>query len=233
MQLEVDGEIVNIPEEINVGIYQEVNKNPDKYKNTLHLISLFTNMTIHELKNLNKEQIQLIEGFLGNKLVLPDKNELVLTFEHEGIEYGLENDWSKLSWGAWVDFEVYSSEEKIYHNIDKIMAILYRPLVKQNKKNPLKYQIVPYKSEEIEERAEIMKTVPVRYWLGASTFFLQIVTIYINSIRSSLESMMKLRLATMRGLKMMPKFIQKRLPLDSILPSLTNSQKKMLQNLTK
>ena len=36
MQLEVDGEIVNIPEEINVGIYQEVNKNPDKYKNTLH-----------------------------------------------------------------------------------------------------------------------------------------------------------------------------------------------------
>ena len=233
IELVIDDEVVSIPEELNIGMYQEINKNQIKYKNPLHLISLFTNMTIHELKNLKTDQIQLIEGFLGDKFTLPTKTELVLTFEYEGVEYGLENDWSKLAWGAWVDFEVYSADDTIFTNIDKIMAILYRPVVSKDKKNPMKYKIVPYKSEEIEERAEVMKLVPVRYWLGASTFFLQIVNIYITSIKASLESKLKLQQMTMVGWKKLPKFIQKRLPLDSILPSLTNSQKKMLESFMK
>ena len=190
-------------------------------------------MTVHELKNLQKDQVELIEGFLSSRLVLPDNNKLVMTFEYQGIEYGLENDWSKLAFGAWVDFEVYCSDDKIYENLHRIMAVLYRPVISKDKKNPLKYKIAPYKSEEIEDRADIMKLVPVSIWLGASVFFLEIVNIYINSIKSSLELTMKIQERTTKAWKMMPKWIQKVLPLDFISPSLTASQKKILQSLAK
>jgi hypothetical protein len=233
IELVIDDEVVNVPEEITLGIYQEINSQPERYKNNLQMISLFTNLTVHELKNMTKEQIELIEGFVGSKMVFPNENELVLTFEYQGVEYGLENDWSKMAFGAWVDLEVYSAEEKIHQNLDKIMAVLYRPIISKDKKDPKKYKIAPYKSEEIEPRAEIMKLVPVRYWLGVSTFFLQIVSIYIDNMKSSLNMMNEQQRMIMKGWKMLPKWIQKKLPLDSILPSPTNWQKKILQGLKK
>lgn len=231
-ELVVDDEVIEIPEEITLGMYQEINKAPDRYKNNLQAISLFTGLTVRELKNLDVETVKLIEAYIGNRFTLPDKNELVLTFEHNGVLYGLENDWSKLAFGAWVDFEVYSSDN-IYSNLDKIMAILYRPVISQDKKDKLKYKIVPYKSEEIEERAEVMRLTPARYWMGASLFFSQVVNIYIDNIRDSLSSMNRMRMLTMEGWKRLPKFLRKRLSLDSILPSFTDSQIKILQNLTK
>jgi hypothetical protein len=233
IELVIDDEVINVPEEITLGIYQEMNKQPERYKNPLQTISLITGLSVHELKNLNKDQIQLIEGFISTRFIIPDEKELVLTFEHNGIEYGLENDWSKMAWGAWVDLEVYSSEENIHQNLDKIMAVLYRPIISKDKKDPKKYTILPYKSEEIEPRAEIMRIVPVRYWLGVAGFFFQVVSIYINNIKSSLNTMNKQNQWTMKGWKMMPKWLQKKLPLGSILLSPTNSQKKILQNLMK
>ncbi len=230
LELMIGDDVLQVPEEITIGIYQEFQKNPEKYKDPLRIISMYTGLTMRELKNMDVESVKLIEYFISDKLVLPDKNELVMTFFQDGIEYGLENDWSKLPFGAWVDFEVYSSDN-IYENIDKIMAVLYRPVVSHDKKDPMKYTIAPYDSEEILERANIMRLVPVRYWLGASLFFSQIVSIYITNIRASLVQTMKLQKATMRGWKILPKFLRKRLPLDSILPSYTDSQKKMLQKL--
>lgn len=230
-ELVLGDEVINVPNEITLGIYQQLNKFPERYKSGIHIISAFTGISVRELKNMPMDSIKLVEAFLSDKMVIPDKTELVMTFEHDGVLYGLENDWSKLAFGAWIDFEVYSSDN-IYENLDKIMSILYRPVVWQDKKNPLKYKIKPYLSEEIDERAEVMRHVPVRFWLGASTFFLQIVEIYITIIKDSLASTMKKQELTMRGWKILPKFIQKRLPLDSILPSFTDSQKKMLQNLT-
>ena len=233
IELVVDDKVVNVPNEVTLAIYQEMNKNPERYKNPLQVISLFTGLTIHELKNMNKEQIELIEVFVSSKIQIPEEKQLVLTFEHEGIEYGLENDWSKMAYGAWVDLEVYSAEEQIHQNLDKIMAVLYRPIVSKDKKDPKKYKIVPYKSEEIEPRADIMKLVPVRYWLGVAGFFLQVVSIYINNIKSSLNTMNAQNKLILKGWKKMPKFLQKILPLDSILHSPTNSQKKILRNLNR
>lgn len=233
IELVVDDKVVNVPNEVTLAIYQEMNKNPERYKNPLQVISLFTGLTIHELKNMNKEQIELIEVFVSSKIQIPEEKQLVLTFEHEGVEYGLENDWSKMAYGAWVDLEVYSAEEQIHQNLDKIMAVLYRPIISKDKKDLKKYKIVPYKSEEIEPRADIMKLVPVRYWLGVAGFFLQVVSIYINNIKSSLNTMNAQNKLILKGWKKMPKFLQKILPLDSILHSPTNSQKKILRNLNR
>ena len=113
------------------------------------------------------------------------------------------------------------------------MAVLYRPIISKDKKDPKKYKIAPYKSEEIDERADIMKEVPVRYWLGVSGFFLQIVIQYINNIKSSLSLMNKQGEMMTKGWKILPKWMRKKLPLASILPSPTNWQKKILQGLRK
>ena len=65
-------------------------------------------------------------------------DELYNTFEFDGIEYGLENDWTKLSWGAWVDFQVLSSENT-QQNIHTIMAILYRPIISKGKRENIRF----------------------------------------------------------------------------------------------
>ena len=151
-------------------------------------------------------------------------DELYNTFEFDGIEYGLENDWTKLSWGAWVDFQVLSSENT-QQNIHTIMAILYRPVISKGKKG--KYKISPYKSSEIDERAEVFKDIPIKYWLGASGFFLLLSTIYINNIKNSLNWMKRINNWMTMGWKILPKWVKQRLPLDSILLSPTISAKKM------
>jgi hypothetical protein len=233
IELVIDDQVINVPEEMTIGMYQQINQFPDKYKNPLHLISLYTGLTLHELKNLKKEQIELIEGFLTTKVQYPESDKIIMTFEHEGVEYGLENDWSKLAYGAWVDFEVYCADEQIFNNLHKIMAVLYRPIISKDKKNPLKYKIEPYKSEDIDDRAELFRSIPVSIWLSASIFFLEIANIYTTNIKVSLESTLKMQLMITKYWTKMPKWMKKVLPLDFILPSLTPSQKRILQSLQK
>lgn len=229
LELVIGDEPIEIPNEVTLGMYQEMNKYPDKYTKGINVISLFTGITLRELKNQSVDTIQLLEAVVSQRFIIPERNELVMTFEHNGQLYGLENDWSKLAFGAWIDFEVYSSED-IYSNLHKIMAILYRPVIHQDKKT-LKYKIAPYNSDDIEERANVMRLAPVRFWLGASVFFSQIVSIYTTSIKSSLDTTHRLQKKTIKNWQKFPKFLRKILPLDFILPSYTSSQKKILQKL--
>ncbi len=133
LELVIDDEIVEVPDEITLGMYQQLMLNPQLYdSNPNMVISLFTGIPLPDLKNLQVEQIQLLQAFVGQRFVIPKEKELILTFEYNGIEYGLENNWSKLAWGAWVDFEVYSADN-IYANLHKIMSILYRPIISKDK----------------------------------------------------------------------------------------------------
>jgi hypothetical protein len=102
-------------------MYQEMNKFPEKYTKGINVISLFTGITLRELKNQSVETIELLEAIVSERFVIPQKNELVMTFEYNGQLYGLENDWSKLAFGAWIDFEVYSSED-IFSNMFSTFA---------------------------------------------------------------------------------------------------------------
>jgi len=233
LELVIDDEIVEVPDEITLGMYQQLMLNPQLYdSNPNMVISLFTGIPLPDLKNLQVDQIQLLQAFVSQRFIIPKENELILTFSYKDIEYGLENDWSKLAWGAWLDFEVYSADN-IYANLHKIMSILYRPIISKDKKNAKNYKIAPYKSDEIEYRAETMKEVPVSYWLGASQFFFSIAEIFIKNMQASLILENKMNEKILKGWTMLPKFLQKKLPLDSILISRTNSQKKTLPNLRK
>lgn len=229
-KLVIDDEVLELPDELTIGQYQQLTKYPERYKDNIQVLSLLTGLTVHELKNLTKEQIQLIDTVVGSKFKVENSDTVIFTFEHDGVEYGLENDWSKMAWGAWVDIEVYSSEN-VDDNIHKIMSVLYRPVIKPAGKKLNSYVIQPYKSEEIEARSEIMKDVPVRIWFGLSSFFLLIGHTYINSIKNSLNTEMTWRKYYLMGKKKLPQFLQKRLSDDFTFRSPTNWLKKIRQKL--
>jgi hypothetical protein len=205
----------DIPDELSIEQYQRLQvqrlflDNPDPAK----LLATYLDIPISEVKNANKEQVKFIEGFIFERLTKNITKDMIFTFDYDGVIYGFENDWKKLAWGAWQDLEFLSSQD-ITENIHKILAVLYRP-VKTMKGT--KYIIEEYDANTIEERAEKFKKIPVKIWFGSSQLFFCISSEYISNIKNSLESQMKIYRLMERGTKILPKWLQKRLPLDSIL----------------
>jgi hypothetical protein len=204
---------------------EEIKLNSDPVK----LLSIYLDMDVSEIKNAPKKDIDFVLAFLTNTMMKSNPTEMEYTFIHDGIEYGLDVEWDKLAWGAWSDLEVFSSEN-VDQNIHLILSILYRPVIS---KEGQKYKIVPYNSEEIIPRSEIMKKVPVYIWYNCANFFFLTVRLYITGLESSLIWKIKLMRLLQKGVKILPKFLQKRLHLDSISHSLFNSQEKILLNSNK
>lgn len=231
IEIVVKDKVIKVDEELNIGQYQSYIQNKTIYdKEPARMLALCLGIEYSELKNLPKEKVDFVSNYLTTQFFDVDiQDQTWEVFEHDGIEYGLENDWSKLAWGAWVDLEVFSSDN-IEQNIHRIMSILYRPIIDRKKG---KYIIAPYDSNTVEDRAETFKKLPLKYWFGASTFFLLISVIYINNMQSSLNTKIKTNQILMRGWKILPKWIRRKIPLGSILHSLSNLPKKTSQDFNK
>ena len=228
IQIEVEDKVVEVNPYLTIGQYQNLKRNMDSYKDDpTALLSLYTNIPVRQLKNLPLEQVKFVQEYITTQFT--DKSisdELHNVFTHNGVEYGLENNWQKLAWGAWVDLEVFSSDD-IEENIHLLMSVLYRP-IKERKKN--KYVLEPYDADTIEERANEFLTLPVNYWFGVSVFFFITVNLYMKDIESSLTMKNKLNQMIVKGWKILPKWVKRKLPLDSILTLPTNLQGKTLPN---
>lgn len=226
IEVVMEDKVIKVSPHMTIGQYQKFIKKQDIYKtNAAELLSLYLNISVDELRDLPLAQVKMVEDYITNEMSKDfSKDEMYQTFEFNGIEYGLENDWSKLSWGAWVDLQVYSSQN-LEESIHLIMSTLYRPVVSRDKKG--KYKIEKYKSEEIEDRAIQFKDLPILYWFGVASFFLLTSTLYTTNIKNSLVLTNKVNKMTMKGWEILPKWLQKRIPLDSILISPTNLRAKI------
>ena len=220
IELEIEDKIVQVKPHLTIQQYQRLKSNEEKYQNSsVETLSLYTDIPVNQLKDLPLEQINFVQEYITSQITSNSmKDELHNIFTHNGIEYGLENDWTKLAWGGWVDLEVFASD-KIEDNIHYIMAVLYRPVIDRKKG---KYTIKPYKADDIEDRANEFLTLPVNYWFGASVFFFITGNLYISNLESSLIMKNKLNRMMMKGWEILPKWVKKKLPLDSILISPTN-----------
>jgi len=231
IQIEVEDKVVEVNPYLTIGQYQNLKRNMDSYKDDpTALLSLYTNIPVRQLKNLPLEQVKFVQEYITTQFT--DKSisdELHNVFTHNGVEYGLENNWQKLAWGAWVDLEVFSSDD-IEENIHLLMSVLYRP-IKERKKN--KYVLEPYDADTIEERANEFLTLPVNYWFGVSVFFFITVNLYMKDIESSLTMKNRLNQMIVKGWKILPKWVKRKLPLDSILTLPTNLQGKTLPNFSR
>ena len=220
IQIEIEDKVVDVKPHLTIQQYQRLKSNEQKYQNSsVETLSLYTDIPVNQLKDLPLEQVNFVQEYITSQITNNSmKDELHNIFTHNGIEYGLENDWTKLAWGGWVDLEVFASD-KIEDNIHYIMAVLYRPVIDKKKG---KYTIKPYKADDIEDRANEFLTLPVNYWFGASVFFFITGNLYISNLESSLIMKNKLNRMMMKGWEILPKWVKKKLPLDSILILPTN-----------
>ena len=220
IELEIEDKIVQVKPHLTIQQYQRIKSNEQKYQNSsVETLSLYTDIPVNQLKDLPLEQVNFVQEYITSQITTNSmKDELHNIFTHNGVEYGLENDWTKLAWGGWVDLEVFASD-KIEDNIHYIMAVLYRPVIDKKKG---KYTIKPYKADDIEDRANEFLTLPVNYWFGASVFFFITGNLYISNLESSLIMKNKLNRMMMKGWEILPKWVKKKLPLDSILILPTN-----------
>ena len=228
IEIQLNDRVVKVKPEITIEQFQRLKAKEDLYKSSpADLLSMLLAVPVNELKDLPLNQMEFVQSYLMSQMTETSlKDELYNVFTYDGIEYGLENDWSKLAWGAWMDMEVFSSEN-IEENIHLIMAILYRPITE--KKNG-KYKIKPYKADEIEDRGYLFRQLPVKYWFGASSFFFLTATIYTSNIKSSLTWTNKMNQRIKTGWEILPKWVKKKLPLDTILVSHSILQEKTSQN---
>jgi hypothetical protein len=213
IQVKVDNILIDVKSDLTIEKYQKIQKNPIKYNDPNEVLSLYLDLPVDELKDLPRDQVKFVENYITEQIIMNDKQQVHVTFEHDGVLYGMENDWKNIKWGQWVDMEIFSQPDNINDSIHMIMSLLYRPVISQK---GTEYTIEPYKSSEVIKRGEVMKQVPVKYWFGCSTFFLLISRQLVENTKNSLEVKKRLNRILKPILKRLPKFLHPKLLRDSI-----------------
>lgn len=172
--------------QVNLGQYQDFIERSEDIKDEIMLdklaISSFTGLSMDLIDKIRKGDIDIIKSHL-NKLSDKTMNSTLNTIiTIDGVDYGFHPKLKDLTFGEFVDLDNYLDDS--WKNMHYIMAILYRPIVKQ-KKN--KYTIEEYDDNSSFERANLFKDkLSVATVNGAANFFLTIGMEYQTVIKSSL-----------------------------------------------
>jgi hypothetical protein len=109
--------------------------------------------------------------------------ELKRIIDVDGTAYGFIPDFDALTFGEFCDLDNYLQDS--WNNLDKILAILYRRVIKREGD---KYQIEPYSLDDIKERRELFKNnMSIGTIYGSLVFFYTIGSKHITTMLSSLE----------------------------------------------
>jgi hypothetical protein len=219
IQVILDGKPIEVSPELTIGKYQSLQKNPNKYQDKTELLALYLGITKDELRGLPVEQIKVVEGFLSSTILEPNTDEITFTFKIGETTYGIENEWGNMTWGQWVDMEVFGQPDKLTDNIHYLMALLYRPVKIMNGTH---YELEPYDGSTMVARAELFKEkCPISFWFGASRFFFTISKEYTTHLENSLRWTTKMIKISQPILKILPKYLRVRAlrAFTSTLPS--------------
>tara|TARA_Y100001938_G_C8062256_1_gene418023 strand:- start:827 stop:1474 length:648 start_codon:yes stop_codon:yes gene_type:complete len=122
------------------------------------------------------------EGKLKHKITMHD------------IDYGFHPNLEAITIGEYADIEQYVSNG-LEENMHNIMAVLYRPIVAEDKDN---YTIAAYDSDKFEDRAEVFKKMKAKDVNSALVFFwtlgnelLTILPQFLANLQKDLETKMQ------------------------------------------
>ena len=120
------------------------------------------------------------------------------TFYLDGVEYGFIPNWTKLTVGEFADLESYTNDT--YANLEKIMAVLYRPITQ--KKADESYSIEPYEPHHTKQ--ESMLNCKMDVVIGAMVFFYHIGQEFVKDMHhySKKEKTKKATTSTTNGVGM-------------------------------
>lgn len=147
-------------------------------------IEIFTDIKYTDVDNVNNkdyhEMVEQIDRALNEEVAFVDR------FELNGIEFGFIPNFDKMTTKEYVDISLYPLDD--IDNYNKLMAILFRPIIKKDKFN--NYKIADYKGTE--KYAKTMNQMPMNIVNGALVFFCNLAKdLQVSTQRSILEAVRK------------------------------------------
>lgn len=199
IKLQVGKKEVELPNKLTIRQYQELKTINNFEKNPIEFLSAISGIDQKDIRYANKKDMDFVFRILSQTYMGKQDVQLRTIIKIDDVEYGLMSNIHKLNFGGWVDLE-YLTTDGVEKNMHKIMALMYRPITGYDKKGD--YIIEEYDHQTLEERAEIFFNAPVEYFWGVSNFFFQLVKVYTDNTKDSLEYQKKKEIAKKR-LRMM------------------------------
>ncbi len=157
-------------DDITIGQYQEIMTVDSKNEQT-RFINMCSIVFDEDPENIRKMSLSEYKDLQDSMTFLTREPErdYKLTFELDGIEYGLIPDMKCVSAGEFIDAE--SWKEDPITNMHNLVALVYRPITSKTGDN---YSIEKHKSEGFEKRANLFRDkISITTVLGAIFFFIQ------------------------------------------------------------
>lgn len=159
---------ISVPEsleEITLEQYQKFVKIDTKEnQNTNFLmhktVEIFCNLDLKDLVSIKMIHIKNILNTLNK--IFEEKNNLITTFNLNGVEYGFIPALDDMTLGEYIDLDDTMTDWAKMH---KAMTVLYRPIIYKKEE---RYKIENYTGKE---NSEIFKEMPLNIVMGAMVFF--------------------------------------------------------------
>ena len=132
-----------------------------------------------DVDNLEKFPISKLEPPLKKLLAILKDSETKTYYriKVDGKEYGLNPKLNELTVGEMADIEEYLKDGQ-WNNIEKVLAILYRPIINQKGKF---YQIESYNGIQGRDKL-FLKHFPLRAFIGVTLFFSTIESQFMTAL---------------------------------------------------
>ena len=172
--------------EIRVNQYYEVKQElfMDAVDVKFNVISKLSGCPVETLRELDLEDWSTIWNHLERMIESVSERKLTKSFFHNGIEYGLVN-LDEMTIGEFADLDVVLNTPDADNKLHEILAILYRPIVKNSKYGN---EIEEYDFKGFKFRSQLFLDVPLFLAKPATAFFLHSGLAYLETIQSSLKN---------------------------------------------
>lgn len=151
-------------------------KNQETYL-ALKIIEIFCELSEEKAKQIKQEDANKVVNIILE--ILTKEQELVQSFQLEGITFGWLPKLDDLSFGEFLDL---NNNIDSFENIVTAMGVLYRPIIEHTKEG--KYRVEKYEGDKYHE---ILKEMPMSAVLGATVFFWTLGMDLVTSTHKSLE----------------------------------------------
>jgi len=136
-----------------------------------------------QLSKVPVRQLKEAYAELGTLTSTMPNNELKKVIEIKGKEYGFIPDFDNLTMGEFADLDTYLQDS--WSNLDKILAVLYRPVTGRKKD---KYLVEHYSLDDIKERRELFRdNMSIDTAYGSIVFFYTIGSELTDTMLCSLS----------------------------------------------
>ena len=135
-----------------------------------HLIESLIDIPVQKISKFKKNEIDEVFKHLMMLAESRTSEHLNLIVEMDGVEYGFNSKLSDISLGEFTDLDTLLQDG--FSNLNKVMSILYRPIVDKDKKT---FRVEPYDFTKCEDRFDKFKeNMSIDTVFGCLCFFLNL-----------------------------------------------------------